>query len=131
MALHPLEDSTIRAFIKRDKQDRYLELLANSKRRATFLDCLNHCRDFQERFAESLPSSTDLKSLLVARGASAECHVISGAKLLDGRSMLIGEAIEEAELAGSGTILCCVAGRRACYIDEAGSERRLLLERTA
>jgi hypothetical protein len=130
MPLHPIEEATIRAFIRQEKQDRYLELLANTRRRETFLGRLNHCRDFDERFAESLPSSTDLKSLLLARGASAECHVISDVESLDGRSMPIGEAIEAAEFAGFGTILCCMAGRLACYIDEAGTERRILLERS-
>jgi hypothetical protein len=130
MPLHPLEDVTVRAFIKQEKQGRYLGLLANARRREKFLGCLNHCCDFDDRFAESLPSSTDLKTLLVARGASAECHLISDVKSLDGRSMAIGEAIDDVEFAGFGTILCCIAGRLACYIDVAGTERRLLLERS-
>jgi hypothetical protein len=129
MPLHPDEEATIRAFIKREKLDRYLTSLANSKRRARFLDCLNHCRDFDVRYVEELVSTADVHSLLIARRAPPVCFIISDVRSLDGQSMPLAEAIGTAEFAGFGTILCCIPGRLAYYVDEAGEKRRLLLER--
>jgi hypothetical protein len=131
MSLHPDEEATIRAFIKREKLDRYLTLLANAKRRARFLDCLNHCRDFDIRYVQELASTADVQSLLIARRASPLCHVISDDQSLDGQAMPLAEAIGAAEFAAFGTILCCIPGRLAYYVDEAGSGRRLLLERAS
>jgi hypothetical protein len=44
--------------------------------------------------------------------------------------MPLVEALNEAEAIGWGTIISCIPGRLACYLDEAGSERRLLLIRS-
>jgi hypothetical protein len=103
--------------------------LASSKRRKAFLDQLNHCRDIDERYATPLGSITEAMSELQSRGAPAVCHVISDIAAIDGQDLPLRAAIERAELEGWGTLICCVPGRLAYYIDEAGSQRRLLLER--
>ena len=130
MALHPAEEATIRAFIVPAKRVRYLSLLANEKRRAKFLDCLNHCRDIDNRYATVLPSTADAFSLLCECGAPDLCHVISDCRDMDGREMPLEDAVAHAESVGWGTILCCIPGRLAYYLDEAGSERRILLSRS-
>ncbi|MEX2091361.1 MAG: hypothetical protein WD971_01725 [Pirellulales bacterium] len=131
MPLHPAEEATIRAFIVRDKSERYLSILANEKRRGKFLDCLNHCRDFDTRFATEIASSLNVVSLLQAHGAPAECNLLSNIKSLDGRDLLLTEAVEEVDFVGFGTLICCIPGDLALYVDEAGTGRRLLLERSS
>lgn len=126
--MHPAEEATIQAFIDPARRPRWLEFLASSKHRRRFLDRLNHCRDLDERFATHLASNADVVAILKASGAPPTCHVISDTEALDGREMLLSEAIKEAQFAGWGTIISCLPGRLAYYYDECG-ERRIMLER--
>jgi hypothetical protein len=126
MAIQPVEDATVRAFIVLARRDRYLSLLANPKRRSAILGKLAHCHDFDERYATPLPSNADVPGVLRSHGAPATCHVISEAALIDGREMEIEEAIEKAAAANAGALLCCVPGRLAFYLGESGEQRSLL-----
>jgi hypothetical protein len=130
MATDPLEDVTIRAFIVPSKRDRYATLLGNPRKRAAFLDGLNHCHDFDPRYVTPLPSTADVAALLRSHGAAASCRIISDCAEIDGRDMPIDDAVREAEASGSGSLLCCVPGRLAYYVGESG-EQRLLLRRNA
>lgn len=67
--MNEIEEAIIRAFITLARRIRWLESLASAKRRARMLDCLNHCRDLDERYATLLPSNTDVVALLRSRGA--------------------------------------------------------------
>lgn len=127
--MHPHEEATIRAFISPSRRARWLELLASLKRRPKFLDRLNHCRDFDERYYTPLASSANVVDVLTARGAPPTCYVISDSPNLDGREWPLAEAVVEAELCGWGTILCCVPGKLAFFYGEQG-EQRLLFERS-
>jgi hypothetical protein len=129
MAIHPDEEATVRAFIVPSKRNRYLSLLANGKRRPKFLDRLNHCHDIDHRYATELSTPADIPALLRSHGAPDDCHVISDYREIDGRKMPLDDALNEAETIGWGTIICCLPGRLAYYLDEAGSKRRLLLIR--
>jgi len=48
------EAAVIRAFVQRDKQERFLGFLANPKNRKKFTESLSHFRWFDQRFAASL-----------------------------------------------------------------------------
>ncbi len=126
--VHSLEDALIDAFIVPAKRERYKGQLIKPKRRAKLLDGLNHCSDFDPRYATELPSSTDVVALLRSRGAPETCHVISDVRELDGREMGLREAVDEIEVHMWGTLIGCIPGRLAYYYGEAG-EQRLLLER--
>lgn len=127
--MHPHEEATIRAFICPAKRKRWLEQLGSERRRRRkFLNRLNHCWDFDDRYAKLLPSNADVAAILKARGAPATCYVLSDTKYLDGREMPLEKAITDAELAGWGTIISCLPGSLAYYYGEIG-ECRLLLER--
>jgi hypothetical protein len=65
--MHPHEEAVVRAFIAPARRSRWLEFLV-SHRRAAFLDRLNHCRDFDPRYAAPLQSGARVVSLLNARG---------------------------------------------------------------
>jgi hypothetical protein len=127
--MHQHEEATIQAFMAPPRRARWLAGLATPKTRAKFLDRLNHCRDFDERYCTPLASNANVVSVLTARGAPATCHAVSDSRDIDGREMPLAEAVTAAELAGWGTILCCVPGRLAYFYGE-GGEIRLLLERS-
>jgi hypothetical protein len=130
MATNPIEDATVRAFIVPAKRDRYAGLLGDAKKRARILDGLNHCHDFDTRFATALPSTADVPAVLRSHGAAATCRVISDYRKIDGQVMPIEDAVGEAEASGMGSLLCCVPGQLAYYVGESG-EQRLLLRRNA
>jgi len=56
------EAATIKAFVVRGRQERFLYLLADPKRRKKFLDELGHFRWFDPRFAAAVPWKVDLPS---------------------------------------------------------------------
>jgi hypothetical protein len=128
MPTHPIEDATVRAFIIPARRDRYASLLGNPKKRREVLDRLNHCHDFDPRYATAVPSSADVAKLLRSCGAPPTCHVISDHKPIDGQEMQLDEAVLDG--AWSGTLLCCIPGRLAYYMGE-GGEQRILLRRDA
>ena len=126
--MQTLEQALVDAFIVPRKRDRYRSFLANEKRRAKILDELNHLHDLDHRYATNVPSGTDVVALLRAHGAPRKCHVISDITALDGREMLLEDAVREAEQGIWGTLLGCIPGRLAFYFGEAG-EQHVLLER--
>ncbi len=126
--MHPHEEALIRAFIVPFRRARWLESLASSKRRPKFLDRLNHCDDFDERYCTPLESNANVVAVLTARGAPDTCYVVSDSPDIDGRELPLAEAVGESELGGWGTILSCLPGRLAYFYGEKG-ERRLLLDR--
>jgi hypothetical protein len=130
MDISPNEEATVCAFIVPEKRKRYLSSLSNCKRRPNFLNCLNHCRDIDPRYATEIPTTADIAALLRNHGALDDCHVISDYREIDGREMSLIDAVNEADAIGWGTIISCIPGRLACYLDEAGSKRRLLLVRS-
>ena len=125
-----MEELIVRAFIVPHRRSRWLSSLASAKRRSKFLDCLNHCADLDLRYAELVASNVDMVALLRSRGAPTTCYVVSDVAAIDGQVLPLAEAVAAAELAGWGTLISCVPGSLGCYIDEAGTRRRLLLMRT-
>jgi hypothetical protein len=126
--MQSFEEALIDAFIVPAKRERYKGQLVKPKRRAKVLDGLNHCSDFDPRYATEVPSNVDVVALLRSSGAPEACHVISDVKELDGREMGLREAVDEIEIHMRGTLIGCIPGRLAYYYGEAG-EQRLLLER--
>jgi len=79
------EEKTIKAFIIKEKRDRYSMLLENKKRRNEALDKLNHCRDIDERFIRWLPSNADIVKILKEEGSPEHVYVISDSEDIDQR----------------------------------------------
>jgi hypothetical protein len=121
------EEQTIKAFMLKERRDRYLSFLGNNKRRKEVLDRLNHCKDFDERFMQWLPSNADIVNILLKAGSPSEVYVISDSSL-DGKIMPLSDAIHETSMTGSGTIVSCIPGKLAYYYDE-GGERCGILKR--
>lgn len=130
MALHPFEEATIRAFAVPPRQDRLLFLLSHPKRRHEVLDSLNHFKYWDARFARPLDSCADALCQLVEAGAPSECHIMSDQSDLDRRDMPLEEAIAACEDGHFASVLCCVPGFLAFFIDESAAPRsRVLLQR--
>lgn len=119
LPLHPHEEPTVRAFIVRERRERFLELLPNPKRRKTITDALAHANPtwFDSRFITSIPSSQSsaesILNTLHAKGAGPKCWLISEAKRLDGTEMELSEALSEVVGYGMGTIISCIPGQLA------------------
>lgn len=117
----------IRAFVAPRKRDRFCSLLASPKRRQQALDALNHFHSWDPRFASELQSNADPLAVLRAHTAPAHCYVVSGSSDLDGRELPLADALVAAGAFDFASVICCIAGRLALYLDEAAAPRRLVL----
>jgi hypothetical protein len=117
------EPAFVKAFLKREKWARYLQLLANRKRRAEILVRLNHKLDYIPELAVEVPEDQDypeaLERLLQAKGAPATCHVLVNGLRIDGREMPLREALNTVCMHMYGSVLSCIPGHLAYYRPEA------------
>ena len=135
------EESTIRAFVLRDKQERFLGFLAKPKNRKKFTQLLPHFRWFDRKFATPIPWKVDpklklwerhvqgiknIQRLLQTRGAGQTCWVISEDSTIDGQELDLSAALERVSGSQVGAILSCVPGRLAYF---EGEDETLLLAR--
>lgn len=135
------EENTIRAFVLRDKQERFLGFLASPTNRKKFTASLAHFRWFDPRFATPIPWKVDpklklwerhvqgienIQRLLQARGAGQTCWVISEDSAIDGKELDLSAALEHVSGSQVGAILSCVPGRLALFESE---DETLLLAR--
>jgi hypothetical protein len=133
------EDSLIKAFILPAKQERFLYLVADAKKRAKFTAELGHFRSFNPAFATPLKWQVDpsqplcerhlqgnrrIVELLKSKGARQTCWMISNQSSKDGREVDLDKGVEEIS---DGAIISCVPGRLAYFN---GEDESLLLERT-
>jgi hypothetical protein len=137
--MHEHESQLIAAFIVKERRDRYRLLLSSLdlRRRSQCLDRLNHCQDFDARFAKWLPRDPrsifrklEVAELLQRKGCPNDVYVMASGSPIDGRMMPLLEALNEIESVGWGALISCIPGQLAYYYDEAG-ERHAILERTA
>lgn len=137
------EAAVIRAFVQRDKQERFLGFLSNPKNRKKFTESLSHFRWFDQRFAAFIPWKVDpnpklspwekhvsgienIYRLLKSKGAGLTCWVISEDPEIDGRELDLKAALEHVNGRQIGTILSCVPGKLAYFESE---DETLLLAR--
>lgn len=125
------EEWLVRAFILPQRRERYLEMIARPKRRQIFTESLAHFKHLDMRFALRIPPhqqhAAEIAKILKSKGAPATCYVLSEWSEIDGKDILLEEALKAAVGAGMGTFLSCVPGRLAYFEDE---DERWILERT-
>jgi hypothetical protein len=116
------EEAAIRAFIRPNRQDRYLTFLSNPKRRNKFTSELAHFKALDPKCVVAIPSSQQnpsaVAAMLAAMGAGSRCWVISENSELDARELDLREALDKTIGAGMGTIISCVAGSLGYFEDE-------------
>jgi hypothetical protein len=124
------EELFVKTFIQADKQSRYLELLANPKRRNTFLHRFAHHLDYIPSFAIKIPparqTSEQIYELLKKRGASDACHIMSEYSEIDGKDISLNEALDQVVGMSLGTVISCIPGRLAYYEAEDVGDRFIL-----
>jgi len=113
------EASLVAAFVVPDKRARYLEFLPKPKRRGEILNRWNHFFDFIPGLATPIPraSAAELAQALRQRGAGRLGYVM-GAGLSDGQEFPLEEAIERALASGWGSVVSCIPGQLALYLQE-------------
>jgi len=123
------EAAFITAFVIPDKRSRYSDFLSNPKRRSEILNRLNHFFDFVPECTIPIPrsSSVQFARILRARGATPLAYVIGGNN--DTCQLPLEEAIESALASGFGTIVSCIPGRLALYLQEFPSGDAFILSR--
>jgi hypothetical protein len=127
------EEAFARAFLPSEKRARFIQLLAQPRRRPEMLAQLDGRLPYLAAFAPVVPSDQDfpeaLEQLLIAKGAGPTCHVLVAGLKADGRELPLGEALRTICLHRSGAILSCLPGRLAYYKPESPAPG-ILLERT-
>ncbi len=124
------EEAAVKAFIRPNRQERYLGFLSNPKRRNSFTSELGHFKALDPKCLVAIPPSqqnpSSVADLLAAKGAGSRCWVISENSKLDARELDLREALDETIGRGMGTIISCVAGKLGYFEDE---DVRYILQR--
>lgn len=126
------EEAAVRAFIVRQRRERFLELLPNRKLRHKITESLAHPNPawFDPRCVTQIPAAhsgaASIAKLLHAKGAGKTCWIISEDRRFDGREVELDAALAELVGCGMGAIVSCVAGKLAFVESEDG---RFILEK--
>lgn len=124
-----IETDFIKAFVQRNKRDRW-ETLLPSKNRVKILNQLYHCHDLDHAtpIDSNKQNPSDLIHLLESKGAPTTCHIISTDPEYDGKVMNLEQAIYGIQ-AGSHTtpsIIICIPAKLALYEGEEMKDTSLL-----
>ncbi len=135
------EQATIKAFVSRDKQERFLTFLSKPKTRKKLTQELASFKWFDSRFVASIPWKVDpnlglwqrhlqgidnVYRMLKSRGAGKTCWAISADADLDGKELELETVLERVFDSDTGTILSCLPGRLGLF---SGEDEKLLLAR--
>jgi hypothetical protein len=126
------EEAAIRAFIVRERRERFLELLPNPKHRHKITESLAHPNpawfepDCVKRIPPAQSGAAGIARLLHSKGAGKTCWGISEDRRFDGREVDLDSALAELVGYGMGAILSCVPGKLAFVESESG---RFILEK--
>lgn len=118
MSPKEIERRVVETFIVPGRRERYFEALTSPKKRRKILDRLNHfVSDLDERYRVQIPKGTQyaeaIERALTARGAPAECYVISSSREFDGKAILLKAVLYSVVGLGIGTINSYIPGRLA------------------
>jgi hypothetical protein len=126
------EHEFVSHFIRPDRQQAYLELLASPDRRRKFFGRLAKSCDLQPNVAEELrdgcESAESIAEVLRSKGAGETCYAISEDAEIDGREVRLSEALQRVVARGRATFLSCVPGVVG-YYEGADFEERLVLHK--
>lgn len=124
------EHALIAAFVKRNKRERYREILSNPLLRNKFTDKLAHFTDFDSKYRLPIPSDKlfvdKIAFELQKRHSPSVVFAISEDPALDQKEVPLIEGIEQIVGRGMGTILSCIPGRLAFVETE---DERFILAR--
>lgn len=126
------EEAFAKAFLPSEKRARFIQHLADPKKRREMLERLSDGLPYMPGFATEVPGEQDfpseLEKLLKAKGSGPTCHVIADGLKADGRELPLREALNLICMHERGAILSCLPGRLAYYKPES-PRAGLILER--
>ena len=100
------------------------------KRRRDVRELLDHSVRLDARFSHALTGSEafsgPIGAMLRKRGAPPSCYVLSAHSDLDGREMLLDDALEGTIGKGHGAFVSCIPGRLGFYEYEGVNSSYLL-----
>ena len=124
------EHSLVAAFVKRNKRDRYREILSSERLRHKFTNQLAHFTDFDPKYCVPIPSNKlfveTIALELQKRHSPSIVFAISEDPALDQKELPLLEALRRTIGRGMGTVLSCIPGRLAFVETE---DERFILER--
>ena len=124
--MHDEEAALIKAFVSQNKQERYLDFVANAKRRKKFVQALYHFNDFDRSYEVAIPRNQrtpeEIARLLKSRGAPETCYAISTNKAIDQKRIALSEVLQSIVDGSDGTLLSCIPGRLAYFEGESPGE---------
>ncbi len=120
------ESILIAHFVLSHKKERYEALLKGRKKRAQFLDLLNHnfAYDPSTKFEPKgyAQTSGSLLKALDSLGVDSNCYVVADQSEYDGREIKLGTAVEEFWSSQWGMLLICPPKPIVVYKQEAPSD---------
>jgi hypothetical protein len=125
-----VEQAFIGAFVKRNKRDRYREVLSNPRLRHKFIRRLAHFTDFDPKYRLAIPSDklfvNNIAIELRKRHSPNSVYAISEDRALDQKELPLVEALTQVVGRGLGTVLSCIP-RRLAFVET--EDERFILER--
>lgn len=124
------EKTFVEAFIKLQKRDRFIELMAKPKGRLKLLASLPHFKDLDPEVMSPIPRNlqnpASIENMLAGLGAPKECYLISEDRRWDGKRMELGTALHYVVGYGAGTLILCMPATLGYYEGESPGERYIL-----
>lgn len=128
------EEELVKAFFVPTKRERYLEMVAQPKKRQKFLRELAHFKALDQRYCVVITSSErhpeNIASILTRKGAPKACWITSENSRLDGKEMPLLDALKEVVGYQMGTFLSCIPGKLAYFEGEEMRDRCILERRS-
>jgi hypothetical protein len=123
------ETLLIKNFVIKDRQERYLNLMATAKGRKKFRTYLAHFKDLESKFCQpvhKLQHSSELIVLLRSAGSPDLCYVISENSEYDMKTLPLADAVQRLFNSGFAFFLSCLPGKLAYYEGEERYQQFLL-----
>jgi len=112
----------IKSFVIKERQQRYINLIATKRGRIKFRSYIAHFNDLDNQFCfpliKNLVNPNGLYELLNLNGAPETCYVISEHDKYDQNELHLKDAINELFLSGLAYFISCIPGKLAYYEGE-------------
>jgi hypothetical protein len=125
-----IERTFIENFVVKNRQERYVNLVATNRGRIKLRKYIAHFKDLALENIQDIriESAGQLYSLLTSKGAPSQCYIISENSNYDGKFLELKNAIEELFGSGISYFLCAIPEKLNYYESEDSSDRFILIK---
>lgn len=125
-----IEKIIVKSFVKDIKQNRIIYELSNKAKRDNAVWKMEDYVDdkYKTHILKGVSSYKEIEKMLKAHGATDNCYVISLNSQIDGKNILLSDALKEIVFCGPG-LISCIHGKLA-YLEgemDIGANRFLLI----